>query len=99
MLADNKMKLANYFFLAVLGLTCRCSALRLPKLFKNGMVLQADPTTAIIWGFLDGNSDDPVDVASSCHFRGKKFGFKNQFVPQQVNEIVQLKTIVVMNYV
>ena len=58
--------------------------LRLPKIFKSGMVLQANPTSAVIWGFLDGNSD-PVDIGASCHFRDKTVAFKRQYVPEQVS--------------
>ena len=43
-------------------------ALRLPKFYKNGMVLQADPTEAIIWGFLDGNQNE-VFISATCHFK------------------------------
>ena len=35
------------------------------------MVLQADPTEAIIWGFLEGNSNQ-VSIEGTCHFKEKK---------------------------
>ena len=41
------------------------------------MVLQADPTEAIIWGFLEGNSNQ-VSIEGTCHFKEKEINvFKN----------------------
>lgn len=61
-------------------------ALRLPKFYKNGMVLQADPTEAIIWGFLDGNQNE-VFISATCHF--KDYSKKN-FVKMATNLKVRI---------
>ena len=47
------------------------------------MVLQAEPTDAVIWGFLDGNTN-PVDVSGMCSTKGKKFAVTRTFVPKEV---------------
>ena len=67
-------------FTIFLGLS---NALKLPKIFKSGMVLQAEPTDAVIWGFLDGNTNN-VDVYGLCSIKGKKFTMSKTFVPKEV---------------
>ena len=42
------------------------NALTLPKLFKDGMVLQARPTTAKIWGNLDGDNTNGITLEAAC---------------------------------
>ena len=59
------------------------NAFTLPKIFKSGMVLQAEPTEAVIWGFLDGNTN-PVDVSAMCSEKGNKFTVTKTFVPKEV---------------
>ena len=59
------------------------NAFRLPKIFKSGMVLQAEPTFAVIWGFLDGNMN-PVDVYGECSIEEKKFAFTKTYIPKEV---------------
>ena len=59
------------------------NAFRLPKIFQSGMVLQARPTDAVIWGFLEGNFM-PVDVIGSCVLNGEKFTFSNTYIPKKV---------------
>ena len=68
-------------FLAIFGFPSE--ALKLPKIYKNGMVLQADPTEAIIWGFLEGNSNQ-VSIEGTCHFNDKKI---NIFKVAQILEV------------
>ena len=43
-----------------------CLGLTLPKIFTDGMVLQAAPTEAVIWGFLDGQTGIPVLLTLNC---------------------------------
>ena len=50
------------------------------------MVLQADPTEAIIWGFLDGNQNE-VFISATCHF--KDYSKKN-FVKMATNLKVRI---------
>ena len=38
------------------------------------MVLQADPTEAIIWGFLDGNQNE-VSISATCRFQKTEMKF------------------------
>ena len=64
------------------------NAFTLPKIFKSGMVLQAEPTDAVIWGFLDGNTN-PVDVSGMCSIKGRKFTVTKNFVPKEVHMIQQ----------
>ena len=40
--------------------------LTLPKLFTNGMVLQGFPENASIWGFLDQDTKNPVELIMNC---------------------------------
>ena len=40
--------------------------LTLPKLFTNGMVLQGFPENASIWGFLDQDTKNPVELILNC---------------------------------
>ena len=60
------------------------NAFTLPKIFKSGMVLQAEPTDAVIWGFLDGNTN-PVDVSGMCSAKGNEFIVTKTFVPKKVH--------------
>ena len=59
------------------------NAFTLPKIFKSGMVLQAEPTEAVIWGFLDGNTNS-VGVYELCISKGNKFTMTKTFVPKEV---------------
>ena len=59
------------------------NAFTLPKIFKSGMVLQAEPTDAVIWGFLDGNTNH-VDISGLCSIKGKKLTMIKTFVPKEV---------------
>ena len=47
------------------------NAFTLPKIFKSGMVLQSEPTPAVIWGFL-GENKNPVNVDGECNLKGQK---------------------------
>ena len=69
-----------FLFVLCLGLS---NAFRLPKIFKSGMVLQAHPTDAVIWGFLDGNTN-PVDISGDCSIKGEKFTFTKTYFPTKV---------------
>ena len=42
------------------------NALLLPKIFKDGMVLAAKPTTALVWGELDIDNGNPVSLNAVC---------------------------------
>ena len=50
------MTLLRVFLISSLILQS-CYCLTLPKTFSDGMVLQAAPTEARIWGFLDGDTN------------------------------------------
>ena len=50
----------------LLSLLNFCHGLTLPKLFTNGMVLQGAPENASIWGFLDQDSNNPVELVLNC---------------------------------
>ena len=63
-----------------------CNAFTLPKIFKSGMVLQAEPTEAVLWGFLDGNTN-PVDVSAMCSAKGNNFTVTKTFFPKEVHII------------
>ena len=67
-------------------------ALRLPKFYTNGMVLQADPTEATIWGFLDGNQNE-VFISATCHFKDNS---KMNFVKMATNLKVRIFSPLVM---
>ena len=69
-----------FLFALCLGFS---NAFRLPKIFKSGMVLQAHPTDAVIWGFLDGNTN-PVDISGDCSIKGEKFTFTKTYFPTKV---------------
>ena len=68
------MPLLGVFFISSLILQS-CYCLTLPKTFSDGMVLQADPTEAIIWGFLDGNNQNEVYISATCHFQKTNINF------------------------
>ena len=57
------------------------NAFILPKIFKSGMVLQAKPTDAVIWGFLNGNMN-PVDFYLLCPSKSKKI--RKTYIPTKV---------------
>ena len=65
------------------------NAFTLPKIFKSGMVLQAEPTDAVIWGFLDGNTN-PVDVSGTCSMKGQEISVAKRFFPTKVITIPHL---------
>ena len=63
-----------------------CSGLRLPKIFKDGMVLQAG-SVQTIWGFLDGVRST-VTLTGSCQLNGNSFEISNTFEPTKpVNKV------------
>ena len=70
-----------FIFTLFVGLN---NAFTLPKIFKSGMVLQAEPTDAVIWGFLDGNPSS-VGVTGLCSSKGNKFTMTKTFVPKEVH--------------
>ena len=79
-IALNALTMKTLLFLLFIG----CSnALTLPKIFKDGMVLQAAPTDAVIWGFLDGNTN-PVDVSGTCSMNGQKSEIFKTYTPKEV---------------
>ena len=43
-----------------------CNGLTLPKIFMDGMVLQGAPENASIWGFLDDDSTNMVELFVEC---------------------------------
>ena len=57
-----------------------CLGLTLPKIFTDGMVLQAAPTEAVIWGFLDGQTGIPVLLTLNCSDSQDIF----EFIPEIV---------------
>ena len=59
-----------------------CNCLTLPKIFNGGIVLQAEPTGAMIWGFLDGDTTNEVQLESSCNTKDIK---TMSFFPKEVN--------------
>ena len=61
-----------------------CFSLTLPKIFSDGMVLQAAPNLANVWGFLDGNSS-PVNVHLDC---GDKLKHEKQTYVPTLTEIL-----------
>ena len=71
--------------------------LRWPKIYKNDMVLQASPTTAVLWGFLDGNQN-PVEMTGECVLHGKSKKLISKFVPKEVNstihKIIQIQSLI-----
>ena len=60
------MNFTGLIFFSFLLSCCYC--ITLPKIFTDEMVLQASPTGAMIWGFLDENPD-PVTLQSKCKNR------------------------------
>ena len=75
------------YFLALLLIAKSCHGLRFPKLFTNGMVLQAAPIEANIWGYLDGDSEN-VDMEYSC--QGNAI-LSQTFVPKQKEKWFEFK--------
>ena len=71
--------------LAILVVSLGASeGLRWPKIFKDGMVLQAGPTPAILWGFLDGVANE-VTLTASCGFGPESTTItKKTFSPSKV---------------
>ena len=57
------MNFTGLIFFSFLLSFCYC--ITLPKIFTDEMVLQASPTGAMIWGFMDENPD-PVTLQSKC---------------------------------
>ena len=73
-----------------------CVGLRLPKIFKNGMVLQAggkDRSVNTIWGFMDGVRSN-VTLMGRCKLsNGDSFQVKDVFFPNKPVSIEQLLKI------
>ena len=82
-------------------LLCSCFIVRLSfaaelaKIFKDGMVIQATPTVAKIWGWQEGDPSDwpPIDIAADCELDGKNFRTKQRYVSNKVKCI----TLIVCN--
>ena len=72
------------------------NAADLAKIFKNGMVLQSNPTTAVIWGWQDGNPDDwpPVYLTADCENDDGMFKINKRFISKKVRvlKICQLSS-------
>ena len=62
------------------------NAADLAKIFKNGMVLQSNPTTAVIWGWQEGNPDDwpPVYLTADCENEDGMFKINKRFISKKV---------------
>ena len=62
------------------------NAADLAKIFKNGMVLQSNPTTAVIWGWQEGNPDDwpPVYLTADCENEDGIFKINKRFISKKV---------------
>ena len=62
------------------------NAAHLAKIFKNGMVLQSNPTTAVIWGWQEGNPDDwpPVYLTADCENEDGMFKINKRFISKKV---------------
>ena len=67
-----------------------CNCLTLPKIFNGGIVLQAEPTGAMIWGFLDGDTTNEVQLKSSC-YGPEIFPNPMSFFPKEVNISYNIK--------
>ena len=79
------MTLLRVFLISSLILQS-CYCLTLPKTFSDGMVLQAAPTEARIWGFLDGDTNS-VTNDLTCN-NGEKTTLV--FTPDKVTDIMLL---------
>ena len=62
------------------------NAAHLAKIFKNGMVLQSNPTTAVIWGWQEGNPDDwpPIYLNADCENEDGMFKINKRFISKKV---------------
>ena len=69
-------------FLIILFFAC-INALTLPIIFKSGMVLQSEPTNAVIWEFL-GKNKNPVNVDGECNLKGQKINIAQIYSPTEV---------------
>ena len=59
--------MTNIIFIISLIFIASCNAvLKFPKIFQDGMVLQAGPTEANVWGFLQGNVLYDVKLVIEC---------------------------------
>ena len=83
-MSDMKVLLFCLYFIIRLS-----TAAELAKIFKDGMVLQATPTIAKIWGWQEGNPFDwpPIDIKTDCEFNGKKFHTRQRYISNKVNSI------------
>ena len=74
-----------FLLLLLVGIS---SGLRLPKIFKDDMVLQAgsiDHPVRTIWGFLDGVSSK-VELSGLCYPpNGTVIDYDDEFVPKPVS--------------
>ena len=74
-----------FSFLLLIG---SCTAIHLPKIFKDEMVLQASSTgnpVRTIWGFLDGVASR-VELIGICDLpNGESLDYTDEFVPKPVS--------------
>ena len=78
--------MTNIIFIISLIFIASCNAvLKFPKIFQNGMVLQAGPTQANVWGFLEGNVLYDVKLELECTDNHKE---TLTFVPNVVSFVM-----------
>ena len=79
---DSKAKMLISFGIILAFSFNSCNCLTLPKIFNGGIVLQAEPTGAMIWGFLDGDATNEVQLKSACNTKDIKV---MSFFPKEVS--------------
>lgn len=67
----------------IIAFLAHCQALRLPVLYQDNMVIQAKPSVANLWGFLDGNQNT-VELNYECVLKDHdSFRGRTWFVPKE----------------
>ena len=75
----------NIFIISLIFIASCNAVLKFPKIFQNGMVLQAGPTQANVWGFLEENVLYDVKLELECTDNHKE---TLTFVPNVVSFVM-----------
>ena len=75
----------NIFIISLIFIASCNAVLKFPKIFQDGMVLQAGPTQANVWGFLEGNVLYDVKLEVECTDNHKE---TLTFVPNVVSSVM-----------
>ena len=73
-------------FVLISFIVATSHALLWPRIFKNEMVLQANPTKAVLWGYIDHGNAKIVNLNVECILKNQIIErYNKNFTPKKVH--------------